>query len=303
MNYLLIFPLLGLALGQGSPTSMGNLVETLKTSTLQSTLVDLIDAAGLTEVLSQGGPFTIFAPDNHAFSLLGNATLNSLKADTAKLADILKYHVVSGLYHVKPDLLVNELLLDSLKGDKLRVNYYYAAQHALTVEGARITYPDKMASNGIIHRIEKVLLPPVGNIVEVLSADGSFGTLLAAAKAAGLVEALGDGPITLMAPTDDAFNRLGNDTVAKLLQNPTLLANVLKYHIVHGTLYSRGMHTGTFHTLEEADRLRIYESFFGTVVVDGHRVTKPDMSATNGVVHKLDYVLIPSSLATQIKNL
>lgn len=74
------------------------------------------------------GPFTIFAPDNHAFSLLGNATLNSLKADTAKLADILKYHVVSGLYHVKPDLLVNELMLDSLKGDKLRVNYYYAAQ-------------------------------------------------------------------------------------------------------------------------------------------------------------------------------
>ena len=177
--------------------------------------------------VSHLGPFTIFAPDNHAFSLLGNATLNSLKADTAKLADILKYHVVSGLYHVKPDLLVNELMLDSLKGDKLRVNYYYAAQvstlyktktilscqqvcpsllciccipcldqqHALTVEGARITYPDKMASNGIIHRIEKVLLPPVGNIVEVLSADGSFGTLLAAAKAAGLVEALGGNKI------------------------------------------------------------------------------------------------------------
>lgn len=63
MNYLFIFPLLGLALGQGSPTSMGNLVETLKTSTLQSTLVDLIDAAGLTEVLSQGGKeFVISSP-------------------------------------------------------------------------------------------------------------------------------------------------------------------------------------------------------------------------------------------------
>lgn len=63
-------------------------------------------------------------------------------------------------------------------------------QHALTVEGARITYPDKMASNGIIHRIEKVLMPPVGNIVDVLTKDGSFNTLLAAANAAGLVEAL-----------------------------------------------------------------------------------------------------------------
>lgn len=109
-----------------------------------------------------------------------------------------------------------------------------------------------------------------------------------------------DGPITLMAPTDDAFNRLGNETVAKLLQNPTLLggkfttqmplsiagelssssssfscdkdifannvvfsSDVLKYHILHGTLYSRGMHSGSFHTLEETDRLRIYESFFG----------------------------------------
>lgn len=63
-------------------------------------------------------------------------------------------------------------------------------QHALTVEGARITYPDKMASNGIIHRIEKVLMPPVGTIVDVLTKDGSFNTLLAAANAAGLVEAL-----------------------------------------------------------------------------------------------------------------
>ncbi|XP_011428468.3 transforming growth factor-beta-induced protein ig-h3 [Magallana gigas] len=303
MNYLFIFPLLGLALGQGSPTSLGNLVETLKTSSLQSILVDLIDAAGLTEALSQGGPFTIFAPDNHAFNLLGNATLTSLKADPEKLTQILQYHVVSGLYHVKPDLLVNELQLDSLKGDKLRVNYYYAAHHALTVEGARITYPDKMASNGIIHRIEKVLMPPVGTIVDVLTKDGSFNTLLAAANAAGLVEALKDGPITLMAPTDDAFNRLGNETVAKLLQNPTLLGDVLKYHILHGTLYSRGMHSGSFHTLEETDRLRIYESFFGTVLVDGHRVTQPDISATNGVVHKLNYVLIPASLSTQIKNL
>lgn len=63
-------------------------------------------------------------------------------------------------------------------------------QHALTVEGARITYPDKMASNGIIHRIEKVLMPPVGTIVDVLTQDGSFKTLLAAATAAGLAEAL-----------------------------------------------------------------------------------------------------------------
>lgn len=63
-------------------------------------------------------------------------------------------------------------------------------QHALTVEGARITYPDKMASNGIIHRIEKVLMPPVGTIVDVLTQDGSFKTLLAAASAAGLAEAL-----------------------------------------------------------------------------------------------------------------
>lgn len=55
-------------------------------------------------------------------------------------------------------------------------------QHALTVEGARITYPDKMASNGIIHRIEKVLMPPVGTIVDVLTKDGSFNTLLAAGE-------------------------------------------------------------------------------------------------------------------------
>merc|ERR1712043_40331 len=155
------------------------------------------------------------------------------------------------------------------------------------------------ASNGIIHRISRVMLPPTGNIIDVLNQDANFTTLVSAVQAAGLESFFLDGPYTLMAPTNHAFERLGSDTVSKLIANPTLLAEVLKYHVIHGALYSAGMHSGSLHTFDENDRERVYASFFG-VIVDGHRVLKPDISATNGVVHKIDYVLIPSSLKSQV---
>ncbi|KAK3099137.1 hypothetical protein FSP39_000017 [Pinctada imbricata] len=301
MYILSLFAVLGLAYAQPpNPTNASNVVDLIKP--IETTLAKLIDAAGLTDILSQGGPFTIFAPDDRAFAALGQDTLDALGNDTKKLGDILKYHVVSGIIKYQ-DLHSNEMMLDSLLGQKIRVNYYYTSRRTVTVEGSRIVYPDKMGSNGVIHRINKVMLPPAGNIVEVLKQDGNFSTLLTAVGAAGLSNFfLQEGPYTLMAPTDHAFERLGTDLVNKLVAKPDLLAKILKYHVIHGTLYSAGMHSGTLHTFDEDDRERVYASFFGTLI-DGHRVMKPDISATNGVVHKLDYVLVPNSVKSEISSL
>ncbi|XP_060070234.1 transforming growth factor-beta-induced protein ig-h3-like [Ylistrum balloti] len=275
------------------------IIDALKASSREQTLVALIQQAGLTDVLATGGPFTLFAPDDLAFSKLPSATLTMLKNDTNALAEILKYHVVSGTYKMD-DLKVNEMMLETLTGDQLRVNDYMYKRR-ITIEGATITYADKIVSNGVIHRVSQVLMPPKGSVVDVLQADGSFNTLIAAAQAAGLVDALADGPITVMAPDDNAFASLGNETVSKLLANPDILADVLKYHVIHGSLYSAGMHSEYLNTLEQDDRERLYASFTGySLSVDGARVTDRDMSATNGVVHKINHVLVPSSLKAKI---
>ncbi|VDI27969.1 transforming growth factor-beta-induced protein [Mytilus galloprovincialis] len=302
LKVILLSVFVPLCLAATTPAT-NDIVSVLAARTSESILVDLVKTAGLADVLSQGGPFTVFAPYDYAFSRLGNDTLTALKKDPNTLAETLKYHVVNGIYKLK-DLHVNELQLDSLAGTKIRINYYFTARRHVTAEGSRIIRSDIMASNGVIHIVHDVMMPAAGSIVDVLTADGNFSTLVAAAKAAGLVEALQQGPFTLMAPSNTAFAALG-DKVDKLLANPDLLKKVLLYHVIPGTIYKDGLHSGSLHTLEEADRERISASFFGTTVhVDGTTsVIKPDISATNGVVHMINHVLIPSSLRTQIMNL
>lgn len=287
--------------------SIGTLVKADILSVLsqrrENTLVDLIKLAGLESTLSGPGPFTVFAPTETAFRYFGTSNLNALKNDTAKLAEFLKYHVVSGAV-MSSDLMVNEKMLDSVAGPKIRVNYYMYNKH-LAVEGSRVTYKDIKASNGVIHLIDHVMQAPEGSMTDILASNPDFSTLKAAVDAAGLTAALQDGPYTLLAPTNAAFARLGNSTVQALLGNTELLKSILLYHVVHGTLYSTGMHSGSLHNLEETDSERIYASYAGrTVTIDGvSHAVKKDISATNGVIHSMDHVLIPSSLKTAVANL
>lgn len=265
-------------------------------------MLSLIQAAGLEQALSGDGPFTIFAPSETAFRRLGTSTLDALKNDPAKLAEILKYHVVPGIYS-SGNLTVNEMMLDSLNQQKIRVNYYMYNKH-IAVDGARVISANFKASNGIVHIIDHVMMPPNGTIADILASNPDLSTLKAAVDAAGLTSALADGPYTLFAPKNSAFDRLGNDTVQALLGNTDLLQSILLYHVVHGTLYSTGMHSGALHTLEAVDSERLVASFGGyQVSVDGARVTSKDISATNGVIHIIDHVLLPSSLKPAIANL
>jgi len=279
-----------------------DIVATLNSSSYLTKLVGLIDQAGLTSTLASGGPFTIFAPENLAFSRLDPDLLKSVTSDNNALADLLKYHVVQGNYS-SADLSVNEMMLTSLAGPKIRVNDYLVKRR-ITLEGSYVTYPNKIASNGIVHRIHNVMLPPKGSILDIAAADANLTTLVAAVNAAGIGSVLNDGPYTLLAPTNDAFAALGNDTVAKLIANPALLADILKYHVIPGTLYSSGMHSGSLHNLEIEDQERVYASFLGyTVSIDNGRLTTKDISATNGVIHKINHVLVPYHKRDAVKML
>ncbi len=141
-----------------------------------------------------------------------------------------------------------------------------------------------------------------GNIVEVATEAGTFGTLLAAAQAAGLAGALAEGKnLTVFAPTDDAFDALPAGTVENLLKpkNKDQLVAVLTYHVLPRELSSDMLPSRTIHvkTIKTGgDRtLAVTKARNGSVTVDGANVVAADIAADNGIIHVIDKVMLPSS--------
>jgi uncharacterized surface protein with fasciclin (FAS1) repeats len=133
------------------------------------------------------------------------------------------------------------------------------------------------------------------NIVETAQGAGQFTTLLAAAKAAGLVPALsGKGPLTVFAPTDAAFAKLPKGTVESLLEprNKKKLAAILTYHVVSGDIYAGDIKAGRTH-VKTLNGKSVAVRKHGGVSVNGAHVVKADVAASNGVIHVIDKVLIP----------
>ncbi len=134
-----------------------------------------------------------------------------------------------------------------------------------------------------------------GDIVVVASSAGSFKTLVAAVKAAGLVETLqGKGPFTVFAPTDDAFAKLPAGTVEDLLkpENKEKLVAILTYHVVPGKVMAADVKTMKAKTVNGHDLDLKVEN--GTVTVNNAKVVKTDVAASNGVIHVIDTVVLPN---------
>jgi len=133
------------------------------------------------------------------------------------------------------------------------------------------------------------------DIVGVVSSAGSFNTLVAAVKAAGLVETLqSDGPFTVFAPTDEAFAKLPAGTVDNLLANPDELKKILLYHVVPGKVTAAEVVKLSEATTAEGSKVEIAVND-GSVTIDDAKVVKADVMASNGVIHVIDSVIIPSS--------
>ncbi|WP_394199028.1 fasciclin domain-containing protein [Litoreibacter albidus] len=134
------------------------------------------------------------------------------------------------------------------------------------------------------------------DIVDTAVAAGTFGTLVAAVDAAGLVDTLkGDGPFTVFAPTDEAFAALPDGTVETLLkpENKDQLTAILTYHVVSGKVMSGDLSDGmTAPTVQGGD---ITIKTEGGVMVNDANVTAADIEASNGVIHVIDKVIMPAS--------
>ena len=255
------------------------------------TLVAAVQAAGLVETLQGKGPFTVFAPTDEAFAKLGKATIADLlkPENKAKLTAILTYHVVGA--QLPAAQVVTQKEVTSVQGSPLAI---VVDKAGVTVGTAKIVKTDVMAKNGVIHVIDSVLLPPE-NIVATAAKAGKFKTLLAAATAAGLADTLAnDGPFTVFAPTDEAFAKLGKDTIADLLkpENKAKLAAILKYHVVAGRVNAAAVVKLTSAKTLQGTTVAVKVEK-GQVSVNDANVVATDVIAGNGVIHIIDSVLLP----------
>ena len=264
---------------------------------VHDSLVAALSHAGLVSALQADGPFTVFAPTDDAFAAAG-IDLSTFDTDeeNATLSDILLYHVVSGA--VASSDVNDGMSAEALNGDELS---FTVSDGSVMINDATVTSADVMASNGIIHVIDKVLMPPadLGDIPTVAQGTGIHTSLVSAVVQAELLTTLqGDGPFTVFAPTDDAFAAAGIDLAA--LDNEegkATLTDILLYHVVSGAVPSSAVTDGMSATAVNGDDLSF--AVGEGVMVNDANVVLADVPASNGVIHVIDKVLMPPADITE----
>ncbi len=302
LSFLLIAALL-LVSALPAFAQAGDIVDIAVADGRFTTLVAAVQAAGLVDTLQGEGPFTVFAPTDDAFAAaLGELNIDpaALLADTELLTNILLYHVVAGKA-MAADVVGLESVT-TVQGSDISIKVENGSVYLNDTVQVIIT--DIEASNGVIHVIDSVLLPPAAEeantIVDIAVADGRFTTLVAAVQAAGLAETLsGEGPFTVFAPTDDAFAALPEGTVEALLGNLPALTDILLYHVVAGEVYAADVVTLESATtalgLDVAIRVEN-----GNVFINDAQVILTDIQASNGVIHVVDSVILPPAYARNL---
>jgi len=266
-----------------------------------TTLVAALEATGLDVTLSDmDSSFTVFAPTDDAFALLGDDTIAALLDDTETLTDILTYHVIGSEIDSSAAISSAGSTVEMVNGDSTGLSL---DGDNLLVNTVTVTTVDVEADNGVIHVIDAVLLPPAEkgtptmNIVDTAVAAGDFGTLVTALQVAGLDTTLADESqsFTVFAPTDAAFAMIDPATLDLLLADPEALADVLLQHVVSGEVSSVTAYTLnglSASTASGAEIPVVINSELDTLTFGGATVTTTDIYTTNGVIHVIDMVVV-----------
>lgn len=291
-----------------------SIVETAKAdpanfSSLVAALAFASDNNDLVDTLSKAGTYTVFAPTNAAFDKLAVELLGTGKtaadllvpANKALVRSVLQAHVL-GATVLAAQVPIGKAIDPILAGTS-DIFFVEQAGTVLTINDGRnrktvISKTDVIANNGVIHVLDRVLLPANKNIVETAVGVSDFSILVEAVLAADLAPALsGAGPLTVFAPTNAAFaaalTELGV-TKAALLANKPLLAKILTYHVVAARVLKADVPVGNPITTLQGETFTVDS----TLAITDQRGRKANITATNiltgnGVVHIIDKVILP----------
>ncbi|WP_029049920.1 fasciclin domain-containing protein [Cupriavidus sp. amp6] len=290
------------ACGGGDDNDPGTITEVAKSDTRLSILGEAVTAAELADTLSGPGPYTVFAPTNDAFAaLLGElgVTKEQLLANKPLLTAVLKYHVL-GAKVTQAQVPLGKAITP-LEGGVFKIDLVDSALRITDGRNrsSRIVQTDIIASNGVIHLIDKVLLPADKTLVQTALGTPSLSILVEAVTAAGLVDTLnGAGPFTVFAPTNEAFAALLGElgvTKDQLLANKPLLTQVLTYHVAPGRVLKAEVPVNTPIKTVQGGTFTVTPAL---TITDqrgrSSRIVATDVFASNGVLHVIDKVILPA---------
>lgn len=279
------------------------IVETAVSTGNFTTLVAALQATGLDKTLADTSKkFTVFAPTDDAFALLGQRTINALLADKNTLTNILTYHVINSEVDAAAAISLAGSKVGMVNGDEIGLSL---ANGKLLVNTVTVTTTDIFTTNGVIHVIDAVLIPPASvdmssqTIVDIAVADpDNLSTLVTALTAANLVSILEDenATFTVFAPTNSAFDKIDPDALADLLADTAALSDVLLAHVVSGSALSTvDAYTVNGMSLTSASGNKIAVSVdaqSGMLMIGGAKVITTDIQASNGIIHVIDTVIL-----------
>uniref|UniRef100_A0A672LYB5 Periostin-like n=1 Tax=Sinocyclocheilus grahami TaxID=75366 RepID=A0A672LYB5_SINGR len=259
-----------------------------------TTTQDYSALSKLREEIEGAGSYTFFAPSNDAWDLLDPEVRNALVSNVnIELYNALHYHMVNKRLLTKD--LKNGMTAASMYNDlNLLINHY--SNGVVTVNCARIIHGNQVATNGVVHVIDRVITAVGNTIQDVIEVDDDLSTLNTVATASGLNEKLGQpGHFTLFAPTNDAFDKLDREVLDRLMEDKNSLQALLNYHLLNSVQCSEAILAGTSYETLEGSNIEIGCDGDSLTVNGIKMVLKKDIVTTNGVIHLIDQVLMPDS--------
>ncbi|GIY24039.1 transforming growth factor-beta-induced protein ig-h3 [Caerostris extrusa] len=281
------------------PPQARNLLKALEEDDRQD-LLELLQLSEMAPELEEAHNVTFFAPSKEAIKSLSNETREEMLANPEVLKKILQHHLFPS--HMPSNSFADNKKLTTVNGHDVHIKLHETFPGlitAATIQCAYVVNHDNQACGAVIHKINKVLMPPKGNVMDILRDMGDHDILLQLLRNTDLeTKLMEDGPFTFLAPTDGAFENMRDVTLEKLLENNTLAEKILKLHILPEVLCCNGVsHSSPFH--------RQYVRTLDGSVVPTHRglgdrirfgrakVTGCDIPATNGLVHSINRVILP----------
>uniref|UniRef100_A0A8C1TXQ9 Periostin, osteoblast specific factor a n=1 Tax=Cyprinus carpio TaxID=7962 RepID=A0A8C1TXQ9_CYPCA len=249
------------------------------------------DQSKLREELDGAGSYTMFAPSDDAWKEFDPVT--ALVSRNTELYDSLCYHVVNKRLLTKD--LKNDMILQSINDNHdLYINHY--SNGVVTVNCARIIHANQVATNGVVHVIDRVISFAVQTIMDEIETNDDLTTLKTVALRSGLHGQLGESKhYTLFAPTNEAFEKLDRDVLERLMSDTTVLEALLKYHLLNSVQCSEAIMAGSVYETLEGSNIEIGCDGESLTVNGIKMVLKKDIVTSNGVIHLIDQVLMPDS--------
>ncbi|XP_015197512.1 periostin isoform X6 [Lepisosteus oculatus] len=258
------------------------------------TTQDYSDRSKLREEIEGHGSYTFFAPSNEAWDLLDPEVRSGLVSNVnIELYNALHYHMVNKRLLTKD--LKNGMTVESMYDKQgLLINHY--SNGVVTVNCARVIHGNQIATNGVVHVIDRVITGVGNTIQDVIEVDDDLTSLSAATVASGLLDKLGEpGHYTVFAPTNEAFEKLPRAVLERIMSDKVALQALLKFHILDSVQCSEAIMAGSSYETLEGNNIEIGCDGESLTVNGIKMVKRKDVVTSNGVIHFIDQVLIPNS--------